>query len=105
MSGGVPEVVSLHALVHQVPCLCKQAMPLHIHSMLLVPCRSRPASTIAYLQSVALGCLYSIPHWGFQVVQSEQGLDLITAVMYSSCQAKFALDLVTAPIELAAALL
>lgn len=44
VGGRVPQVVSLHALVHQVPCLCQQAMPLHIHAMLLVPCRSRPAS-------------------------------------------------------------
>lgn len=48
MGGGVPKVVSLHALVHQLSCLCQQAMPLHIHSMLLVPCRSRPASAITF---------------------------------------------------------
>lgn len=43
MGGGVPEVVGLQPLVHQVASLGQQALPLHIHPMLLVPSCARPA--------------------------------------------------------------
>ena len=43
MGGSVPEVIGLQPLVHQVPGLSQQALPLNIHPMLLVPRCARPA--------------------------------------------------------------
>lgn len=57
MRGSVPKVVGLHALIHQVPCLRQQAMPLHIHSMLLVPGCSRPANQAAHHMLYNSACL------------------------------------------------
>ena len=43
MSGSMPKVISLQSLVHQITSLSQQALSLHIHTMLLVPCGARPA--------------------------------------------------------------
>ena len=43
MGGCMPQVVGLQTLGHQVPRLGQQALPLHIHSMLLIPSRPSPA--------------------------------------------------------------
>ena len=44
IGGGVPHVPRGQSLRHCLPGVCHEAFPLHIHAMLLVPCRARPAS-------------------------------------------------------------